>query len=123
MKNVCTVLIACTLAVGLSACSDSLSIVAPELARFDGGFTVGGGHRIGADSSSSASSPSTESPADSRFDGGYTIGSGGRAGGASGADSAAVAISSAEAATEDAPAERGEAQPSVREGERLGIPQ
>lgn len=79
--------------VGLAACSEAPPIVAPEESRFDGGFTVGGGHRTGADGSSTNSTLQAETVAGSRDGGGYTIGSGSRT---SGTDT-----------TADAPAERG----------------
>ncbi len=50
MKNLRTILVACVLALGLASCTEAPTAVTPKGPRFDGGFTVGGGHRTSADS-------------------------------------------------------------------------
>jgi hypothetical protein len=78
MKTLRTILVACAFGGVLAACGDATLAVAPEAPRYDGGFTVGGGHRaIGSDSTTAAPSP-TETTADSvsAERGGFTVGSG-----------------------------------------------
>ena len=67
MKNLRTILVAGVVALGLASCAEAPSVVAPERPRFDGGFTVGGGHRTSADST-------TTDGAAGR--GGFTVGGG-----------------------------------------------
>lgn len=87
MKKLCTLLAACALSAGLTACGQS-SLLAPESPSYDGGSTIGSGNR--AQSSAVAQ------------DGGFTAGSG------NSTESTSVVTSSTETTTEDgATAERG----------------
>lgn len=43
MTRVCTILVACILTAGLTACGESGALVAPEAPRYDGGFGGGSG--------------------------------------------------------------------------------
>lgn len=70
MKNLRTLLAACTLGLALAACSESSAPLAPEGARFDGGHTFGSGND--SDSTSTAGSDTTFVTTD----GGFTYGSG-----------------------------------------------
>jgi hypothetical protein len=77
MKTLRTILVACAFGGALAACGDATLAVAPEAPRYDGGFTVGGGHRATSDSTTAAPSP-TETTADSvsAERGGFTVGGG-----------------------------------------------
>lgn len=79
MKRLCTILVLCTLAAGLSACGDSEALLAPEAPRYDGGFGLGsGGRTMHADTTTVApSSPETTTDATTAERGGFGIGSGG----------------------------------------------
>jgi len=69
MKNLCTILVACTLVASLAACN-APAIVAPDSPNFDGGHTFGGGNYL-------ASTDTTTSSADDAERGGpFTVGSG-----------------------------------------------
>jgi len=70
MKNLRTIMVSCAL-VGLAACGESDSPVAPAGPQYDGGgYTIGSGSReAGAGTTSSDASPERG--------GGFTIGSGG----------------------------------------------
>lgn len=74
MKNRCTLLAACVLCLGLAACGSS-TLLTPEGPRYDGGSTIGTGHRTG---STTTVTSSTETTADESTQerGGFTIGSG-----------------------------------------------
>lgn len=74
MKNLRTLLAACTLGLGLAACGGSSpAITAPEGARFDGGYTIGSGHRS---DSTTLSTQTTDSDSTVTTRGGHTLGSG-----------------------------------------------
>jgi hypothetical protein len=79
MKTLRTILVAGAFGVGLVACGDATRAVAPEAPRFDGGFTVGGGHRaMSSDTSTTAAPSSAETTAGDGFAerGGFTVGGG-----------------------------------------------
>jgi hypothetical protein len=57
----------------LAGCGDpSTNVTAPERPSYDGGYTIGGGHRS-SDSTTTTAATSSEGTAES---GGYTIGGG-----------------------------------------------
>lgn len=78
MKRLCTILVLCTLAAGLSACGDAGVLVAPEAPRYDGGFGLGSGGRASADTTTVApSSTETTTEETTSERGTYGMGSGG----------------------------------------------
>lgn len=71
MKNLRTLLAACTLVLALAACDDSSpALIAPDGARYDGGHTIGSGNRSDSTTTTTSESDSTGQR------GGFTIGSG-----------------------------------------------
>lgn len=80
MRRQCTILVACILAAGLTACGDAGALVAPEAPRYDGGTLTGGsGGRVLADTATVAphSPETTTEETTAERGGGYTAGSGG----------------------------------------------
>lgn len=78
MKNLCVLLSACVLSVGITACGEpSPTLTAPDAARFDGGYTFGGGNK--SDSTTVATSSgetTTKSDSTTTERGGHTFGGG-----------------------------------------------
>ena len=82
MKTLRTILVACAFGVGLAACGDATSLVAPEAPRSDGGvFTGGSGGRAGdsmhTDTTAATPAAGVTAEGTSAERGTYTVGSGG----------------------------------------------
>lgn len=71
-SRLATVVIAATLILAAGCGDPSTNVMAPERPSFDGGYTIGGGHRS-SDSTTTTAATSSEGTAES---GGYTIGGG-----------------------------------------------
>lgn len=75
MKKWYGLLAASMLCLGVAACGSS-SLVAPEAPRFDGGFGIGSGNRIGSTMAGTAATDTTVDPGATADRGGHTAGSG-----------------------------------------------
>lgn len=67
-----TAVIAATLILSVGCADPTTNVTAPERPSYDGGYTIGGGHRS-SDTTTTTAATSSEGAAES---GGYTIGGG-----------------------------------------------